>query len=181
MKKIKQSPSRNFYSRMGHKPSLIVVHCTEGYYPSDLSWLCTPRAEVSAHFYIAPTSEIHQLVDLKYGAWHAGRSVRPTFKHFKKWVNTNRYSVGIEVSIAPNMKHTSQQWQSLKELIKYLSEELSIPIDREHIIGHKEIRSDKTCPGSISVDKLVEDLNKKQVDSGREEIKKQIIELIKKL
>lgn len=157
---IIQSPSKNFYNgRFGYKPELIVVHCTDGFFPSDLAWLRgASNPSVSSSYYIAPDGTTHQLVDDANGAWHAGRVLNPTAKLLKPGINPNYYSIGIEVSLKPPATIQPEQRTSLKELIRELAARHGIPIDRDHIIGHKEIFSGKTCPGTINVDQLVADM-----------------------
>lgn len=156
---ITQSPSPNYGARAGYKPEIIVVHCTDGHYPSDLAYLRNPDpggvvGPVSAHFLIAPSGEIHQLVQTDFSAWHAGRVLNPTAK-LKKGVNPNLYSIGIEVSLVSTDKASKAQTTSLKALIAYLGETHHIPLDREHVIGHREIYAAKTCPGTIDVSSLL--------------------------
>lgn len=159
---IIQSPSKNFYNgRFGYKPELIVVHITDGYYPGDLNWLRGASVPpVSSSYFIAPDGTTHQLVDDANGAWHAGRVDHPTAKLVvaRPGINPNWYSIGIEVSLKPPATIQPEQRVSLKELIRELCAKHGIPIDRDHIIGHKEIFSLKTCPGSVNVDQLVAEL-----------------------
>lgn len=187
---ITQSPSPNFYSRQGYKPELIVVHVTDGYAHGDLHYLQNPNppggvGPVSAHFYIDPAGAIHQLVREDQGAWHAGRVLNPTAKLLKKnWlgqhVNPNYYTVGIEVSCKPPVEPTPAQMVSLKWLIgNHLKTLLNVTIDRDHIIGHREIFAGKTCPATLNVDKLVTELMPPAVD--RVATVKQIKELADKL
>jgi len=186
---IIQSPSKNFYiGRNGYKPELIVVHCTDGSAPGDINWLrgIDPRSQVSSNYYIAPLGVVHQLVDDANGAWHAGRILNPTFKLFKGAnINPNYYTIGIEVSLLGSQQIRAEQWASLKKLVSFLAGKHGIPVDRDHIIGHKEIFSGKTCPGTINVDQLVVELAAPapvpptMVD--KEALKLQIINFIKSL
>ena len=193
---IIQSPSKNFFGRNGHNPIMIVIHITDGYYPSDLEWLQGKdiRSQVSSSYYIAPNGDIHQLVQDDKSAWHAGVVVNPTANLLKKEdgtiINPNFYSYGIEVSIKPSFKmrpdpkETEEQWRSLRELVKYLCEKSSIPIDRSHIVGHHEIRDDKICPFPLNIDKFVEELNSVPPAPEmvvKEEFKNKIIDFIKSL
>lgn len=180
--KIIQSPSQNYSDRNGQKPEIVVVHCTEGAFPGDLNWLTSYLSEVSSHYLIAPNGDVHQLVPESKAAWHAGSVVFPTFKGLKLGINPNQYSIGIEVSLTKDAEMTEFQKKSLYELITDICKRNSIAVDRMHIIGHKEIRSNKTCPGKINIDSVVIDLN--NVNSGqidKVEIKRQIIELLNKL
>lgn len=154
-----QSPSPNFNSRNGYVPELIVVHCTDGYFPSDMQYLQNPDpgsvvGPVSAHFVIAPNGDIHQLVDTANAAWHAGRVLRPTAT-LKPGVNPNYYSIGIEVSMVSTDQATAKQGVSLRALIVELGTKYHIPLDRKHVIGHREIYAEKTCPGTIDVATLL--------------------------
>jgi N-acetyl-anhydromuramyl-L-alanine amidase AmpD len=185
---IIKSPSPNFYGRQGYKPELIVVHITDGYFPSDLAWLRNPNppppaGPVSSHDLIAPNGDVHELVDWQNGAWHAGRVLNPTAKLKKNlwggYINPNYYSYGIEVSCKPPSVPTPAQIENLKARIKDRLALFGLPTDRDHVIGHKEIYSGKTCPGPIDIDQLVIKMVAPAVD--RVAIVKQIKDLADKL
>ncbi len=181
---ITYSPSPNFYERSGHKPELIVIHCTEGSWPGDKEWLSLAKSQVSAHFIISPKGEIYQLVSTEKAAWHAGRVDKPTAKLKKNlvgsYVNPNLYSIGIEVSLRASEKMSPEQNASLVELVQEMAKQYSIPVDRDHVVGHKEIFSLKTCPGTINVDDVVASA-KPQTAETNDDIKKQIIDLLNKI
>lgn len=154
-----QEPSPNFSSRNGYKPELVVLHCTDGNFPYDMQYLQNPNpgsvvGPVSAHFVNAPDGAIYQLVDTANAAWHAGRIFNPTAK-LKPGINPNWYSIGIETSMISTEQPSDAQKRALVGLVKDLCAKYSIPIDREHIVGHHEIYSLKTCPGTINVDEIV--------------------------
>ena len=88
-------------------------------------------------------------------------------------------TVGIEVSMKATNLMIEAQLEALRSLVKDLCARYNIPIDRTRIWGHREIYSLKTCPGTINIDDLLKDLT--PVVATREEIKKQIINLINKL
>lgn len=163
---ITQTPSPNYSKRGGYRPKIIVIHCTDGYFPSDLEWLRNKDSQVSTHYYISPEGEIYQLVNDHLCAWHAGHIVKPTFKYLKKNTNVNRYSLGIEISLKMPNEILLVQWNKLKELVEQLCISYNIPIDRNHIIGHREIKSIKVCPGSISVDRLVDEINSEKFENN---------------
>lgn len=196
--KIIQSPSPNFTKgRSGYKPEAIVIHCTEGHFPSDLEWLRNPVSQVSAHYVISPTGEVHYLVAEDNTAWHAGKVVNPTWQGLKKnfwgqYTNPNLYTLSIEVSLTPPAIMPDAQKIALTALVSMLADKYAIPKDRLHIIGHHEIRFDKSCPGTIDVDVLVKDLNMPvslplsvSMNSAgtvdKDALKRQIINLIKEL
>src|SRR3990167_1220116 len=157
MLNIIQSTSKNFFKgRSGHKPELIVVHCTDGAHPGDLNWLRGGgTSQVSSHYLVTPGGEVIQLVKDEDVAWHAGVVVSPTARLLKPGINPNLYTIGIETSLRPGAVMNEAQARALKELVKLVAERHGIALDRDHVIGHKEIRASKSCPGTISVDKLV--------------------------
>lgn len=66
----KRSP--NVSSRHGARIDLLTWHESAGVYRGDVSWLCNPRAEASAHLVIREDGgEVTQLVKLADKAWHA--------------------------------------------------------------------------------------------------------------
>lgn len=76
----------------GRPISALVLHSTEGAWPSDARWLCDPGSKVSAHYVIAPDGDIFQLVDDSRRAWHAGRT------QYGALTDWNDFSIGIELS-----------------------------------------------------------------------------------
>jgi N-acetyl-anhydromuramyl-L-alanine amidase AmpD len=187
---IVQSPSPNFYGRFGYVPELLVVHCTDGFWPSDKEWLRNPAAQVSSHFVISPAGEVHQLVSTDNGAWHGGRVDHPVATLKKKpdgtYVNPNYYSIGIEVSLKPPAHMPTAQKNALLELLREMGTKYNIPLDRAHIVGHKEIYSLKTCPGTIDVNDVVAALGQAPVPTpppgnNNAALKNQIIDLVNKI
>lgn len=188
---IVQSPSPNHWvGRSGYKPEILVVHCTDGFWPSDKEWLRNPVSQVSSHYIISPTGEVHQLVQNVNVAWHAGRVDKPKVPLKQNavgaYINPNYYSIGIEVSLRPPNLIPEVQRTALLGLLKQLATEFSIPIDRTHIVGHREIYSLKTCPGPIDVDGLVASLTTPTVPpapgtNNNAAIKAQIIALVNQI
>jgi N-acetylmuramoyl-L-alanine amidase len=72
-------------------PEIAVIHYTgSNSLQGALSWLCHPRAKVSAHLVIAKTGLVWQLVPFNRKAWHAGVS------SYDGRANVNDFSIGIE-------------------------------------------------------------------------------------
>lgn len=61
-----------------YKPIGVVLHITEGTFSSSKSWLKSPASNASSHYLVG--DEIHQLVEEKNRAWHAGKIVNPKWK-----------------------------------------------------------------------------------------------------
>lgn len=144
-------------SRRGYKPEAIVIHIAEGTFRAIGQWFNDPRANVSSHYGIGRQGQIDQYVDESLAAWHAGNAVRPTWRLIKRGVNPNLYTIGIEHEGFGNEGWTEAMYQASAALVRDISDRWKIPLDRAHIIGHREIRADKTCPGfKVNLNRLIE-------------------------
>lgn len=153
---ITQKPSPNFSIRNGQKPELIVIHIMAGSLKGTDSWFANPVSKVSAHYGVGFHGEIHQYVQEKNKAWHAGGVNAPNFKLFKNGVNPNEYTIGIECE-GYDLKDAPQaQLTALAALVADICTRNSILIDRDHIIGHYQINS-VSRPNCPSTDKTVLD------------------------
>src|SRR5262249_32036585 len=80
-------PSPSFDER---RPNLIVLHYTgETSLENGIKGLTEPQTRVSAHYVVGRDGSLHQLVDERMRAWHAGES---------RWGNDtdlNSTSIGI--------------------------------------------------------------------------------------
>lgn len=133
--------------RAGQRPEAIVIHITDGAFAGAVSWLCNPISQVSAHYVISFKGEVVQLVDEADTAWHAGKAVRPTWQKLKQGINPNSYTIGIECEGYKDKQPTRSQYLAIIELVKSIGERWGIKLTRDQVIGHREIRADKTCPG----------------------------------
>lgn len=140
-----------------HAVDMIVVHVTEGDAGATVSWFQDPSSRVSAHYFVLTTGQVIQFVDENDTAWHAGRVQAPTAPLVlaRPGVNPNAYSIGIEHEGDGKHELTDAQRIASTALIADICKRRHIPIDRTHIVGHHEIFSGKTCPGAISVTRLV--------------------------
>jgi N-acetylmuramoyl-L-alanine amidase len=89
---VRPSPNHN-ERKNGATPDMIVLHYT-GMRDNEaaIRQLCTPQAEVSAHYVVQQDGFIIQLVAESRRAWHAGVS---------SWAgeaDINSYSIGIEIA-----------------------------------------------------------------------------------
>lgn len=107
----------------------IVVHVTEGSFWGSVQWLRKRRAHASAHYVVARSGRIIQLVHTSDIAWHAGN-----------W-KVNLESVGIEhegFTRGPN-GFTAAQYESSARLAAWIARRALLPIDRKHLIGHADV------------------------------------------
>jgi N-acetyl-anhydromuramyl-L-alanine amidase AmpD len=154
---IIQKKSPNFREgREKFLPKSFVIHVTEGNFPGSLAWCLNPESEVSYHFIVAENGEITQMVDTKNTAWHAGLPVRPTWKGYTIGRNPNWETIGIAFAGWAAKGPTLAQIWAIRGIILEQSAIYGIPIDKNNIIGHNEIRADKICPGpKILLDAIV--------------------------
>lgn len=127
----------------------IVDHITGGGYPGCRTWLCNPAAKSSAHYIVARSGEVVQLVKDEDTAWHAGIVNKPNWDLYNRLqFNPNRWTIGIEHE-GYDGTLTDEQYQATLELHRTLIEKYNIPIDTEHIVGHYRVDSVNRpyCPG----------------------------------
>ncbi|WP_153815210.1 N-acetylmuramoyl-L-alanine amidase [Streptomyces sp. SUK 48] len=108
----------------------IVIHDTEGAWDGVLNLIQDPTY-VSWNYTIRSTDGlIAQHVKAKDVAWHAGN-----------W-DINARSIGIEHEgflADPDAWFTEAMYRSSARLVKYLSKQYGIPLDRQHILGHDNV------------------------------------------
>lgn len=139
--------SPNFAERGGQAVKLLVLHYTgmqSG--AAALARLCDPQAQVSAHYLIEESGNVHALVDEANTAWHAGRSF------WRGYRNVNPVSVGIEL-VNPGHEwgyraFLPAQMQALATLGKEIVARHSI--EPSNVVGHSDIApARKEDPGEL--------------------------------
>lgn len=132
-------PSPNFVKKENRKIDKIIIHITQGSFTSAIGWFKMKSSKVSAHFLVSRAGAVVQMVKTKDVAWHA----RP-------W---NTRSIGIEHEgfykyHGKTTEFTQKQYEASAKLVRELAKKYNIPLDRKHIIGHREVPGvTKTCPG----------------------------------
>lgn len=146
--KIIQKKTPNFtVGRKTYKPEAIVIHVMDGTLIGTDSWFENPFSSVSSHYGIGKSGEIHQYVKEEDQAWHAGKVISPQWSLLKPGVNPNLYTIGIEHEGTASTAWPEAMKKASARLIKEISFRWSIPLDREHVIGHYQINGEKpNCP-----------------------------------
>lgn len=148
MVEIHKVPSLNFGRRSAGPINMLVVHYTAMVSAeAALARLVDPAAEVSAHYLIARTGEIYQLVDEANRAWHAGVA------QWGRYKDVNSRSIGIEID---NIGTDDQgafvdfpdvQMQALGDLMRDILARHTIPA--RNIVGHSDVApARKQDPGN---------------------------------
>ncbi|WP_323766790.1 N-acetylmuramoyl-L-alanine amidase [Marinovum sp.] len=94
-------------------------------------WLCTPEAEVSAHYLISPSGALIQLVTEDQRAWHAGAG---------RWgavTDVNSRSIGIEITNSGATPFSEPQMACLEALLPRIMARWQIAPAR--VIGHSDM------------------------------------------
>jgi N-acetyl-anhydromuramyl-L-alanine amidase AmpD len=136
-----------------NRPEAIVIHIMAGSLRGTDLWFGNPASSVSAHYGVGKDGTVHQYVREEDTAFHAGTVDRPLWTSIKKtaagtFVNPNYYTIGIEHEGFPDDDWTAAMQASSVALIAEIAARWQIPIDRDHIVRHHEIRLAKPCPGS---------------------------------
>jgi hypothetical protein len=111
-------------------PNRVVIHVTQGSWAGAISHFQNPAAEASAHFVMRSSDgAAAQTVREQDVAWHAGN-----------W-DYNTKSIGIEhEGFVDNPSwFTDAVYRASAQLTASIVRRFSIPIDRQHIIGHNEV------------------------------------------
>ena len=143
------SPKNFRTGRAGMKPSAIVIHISDGCLSSADAWFNTSSAQVSAHYIVAKTGEIHQYVKEEDTAFHTGAPLNATWRLLRRGINPNNYTIGIEHEGKATDVWPDAQYQASAGLVAAITRRWSIPIDPDHVVLHREIHGDRPCPGFV--------------------------------
>lgn len=108
------------------------------------TWYVSTGHGTSAHYQVTP-DKIWGCVGENYVAYHAGN------------YPVNQRSIGIEHlnnTGAPTWTIAEETYRNSAKLIRDICERYNIPIDNQHIIGHRVVAQTQ-CPGGIDIDKLI--------------------------
>ncbi len=144
--------SQNYSDRPGSAEiEAIVLHATAGSLTATLGWFANPNAGVSAHFVVAKSGDVYQMVEERRRAHHAGAS------DFKGRQNWNNFSIGIEIVNKNDGQdpYPPEQFEAMVDLVAYLVEKYEI--ERAWIVTHAEISTvGKTDPRGFAVHELIQ-------------------------
>lgn len=119
----------------------VVIHSTRGgassqqaEYTATLNWFASPNSQVSAHRVIGIDGDGAVVVEDDLIAWHAT-------DHNPEWL-------GVELTEPTiNDQYSDEQYAALRALLQEWSAKYGFPLDRDHLVAHSEINSQKTDPG----------------------------------
>ena len=137
-------------SRTAKDINYIVIHTVQGSMGSAIrtfgsSELSYPR---SAHYTVGRSGKVVKSVPVKKVAWHAGTSpLGSGERHESRVLNSNSIGIEHEGFVDDSDFPTKNQYFTSAALTRYLCQLYNIPMNREHIVGHDEIKSTKGDPG----------------------------------
>jgi hypothetical protein len=141
----------NFGTRpTGVVTDAIVLHATAGSLTATLGWFANPNSGVSAHYVVAKSGSVYQMVEEEMRAHHAGLS---RYQGREDW---NDFSIGIEIvnkndGVDP---YTPDQFEATVELVAYLVDKYHIA--PEWVVGHADISLvGKTDPRGFPIHELI--------------------------
>jgi N-acetyl-anhydromuramyl-L-alanine amidase AmpD len=122
----------------------IIIHNDGGNLNASATRLVLRTRKLSYHYFIEDDGAIHQFMDLRHRAKHAGDS------RWNGLFNWNTFSIGIALQGTNNSHYTCEQYESLKTLIDYIK--LRYPDSTDKLVlGHSDIswpRGRKHDPGN---------------------------------
>ena len=134
-----------------------MIHTTEGSFDGTAAWFADERSGVSAHYLVGLDGRVAQFVDEADTAFHAGNVVSPTVDLSLR-DDPNDVTIGIEFEDGGDphgVERPAAQLRAGADLLRDITRRWSIPLDRSHVVAHREINGSKTCPGNLDVDALI--------------------------
>lgn len=130
----------------------IVIHTIQGSLQSGIHTIANGSREVSAHYLIGRDGTIVQMVREADTAWHAGTCPIDSDPDECEWPQSrvlNANSIGIEHAGHTDDPDypTEAMYRASAALVRRLAAAYGIPLDRQHIVGHSEIKPTKPDPG----------------------------------
>jgi N-acetyl-anhydromuramyl-L-alanine amidase AmpD len=143
--------------RGGHLPLGIVLHTAVGTYDGTLAWFADAGSGVSAHFVVALDGRIAGVVDEPDTARHTRRH-EPTAAFLPDGVDPNRVTIGIEFADdhdPQGVVRPDAQYAAGAELVWALALRWDIPLDGDHVVGHRAVDATQSCPGNLDVARIL--------------------------
>ncbi|WP_406145785.1 N-acetylmuramoyl-L-alanine amidase [Streptomyces sp. NBC_01012] len=114
----------------------VIIHVTQGSFESAVNVFQDPAHKAASHYVVGKDGQVTQMIRELDVAYHAGNR------------SYNERSVGIEHEgfIDRPQDFTKKMYEASAKLTAAICKRYSIPVDREHIIGHVEV------PGTDHID-----------------------------
>ncbi len=136
----------------------MVVHTTDGTFEGTVAWFGASASGVSAHYLVGLDGRVAELVPEEDTAFHAGCLVHPEIPVLGE-DPPNLVTIGIEFDDDGHPHDAARpaaQYRAGATLLAGISERWQIPLDRDHVLPHHLLNSEKTCPGNLDIDRLLD-------------------------
>jgi N-acetyl-anhydromuramyl-L-alanine amidase AmpD len=130
-------------------------------HPGTPIYFAQPNRRASTHYFVSYLGFIYQMVPESVAPIANGVWGRPYPAWADPNVSLNRQTLSVEIegyatSIARTL--SPAQKKALLDLLRYGCRKYAIPLKRSHIIGHYQVASNRTDPGTLNIDSLVAEL-----------------------
>ena len=141
-----------------------MLHTTDGTYGGAAAWFAAEGSRVSAHYLVGLDGRVARFVREEDTARHAGRVRDPVTPLAEG--DPNRHTIGIEFEDGGDpegVERPDEQYRQGARLLRAIAARWAIPLDRAHVVGHREVFAAKACPGNLDVDRLLREARRTQV------------------
>lgn len=174
----------NFYLPSGHggvpnKPRGLVLHTPQepaDNYAYTPVFFADPNRQASTHYFVSFIGDLYQMVPENSMAIANGVIGKPYPSWADPATSLNWQSLSIEIegfaeTIWQTCPRGSQQWNTVAIWVAVLCGKYHIPLDRAHVIGHYQVSNNRTDPGTLNIDQIVQDAQALvlPVDEGEED------------
>ncbi len=143
------TPDRDGHD-MNAQPAYVVLHTMVGTVASANNRFQKPAEKASATYGVGLDGRLYQWVDEKDAAWANGTLVD------NPGSNMDSISIEHEDDGDYNGPRTPQLYEASARLVRDICQRYGIPIDRQHVIEHRECATAHTsCPDALDVDRIV--------------------------
>lgn len=139
-------PNNFTQGRKGLKPDAVVIHAFTSLEAAE-ALFADPASDQSCHYVAAADGTVHQYVDDRDTAYHAGLVINPSWALLRQGVNPNLHTLGVAAAIAADAAWPDSLYDTVAELVSELCSRWGFSPDGEHVVLHSEIRASKNCTG----------------------------------
>lgn len=152
---IIQKPVNKYFKGRKYPIKGICIHLADG--NAEQVYSTFQNEPKSSHYFVLKSGGIWQFVSENDIAWAQGLVRNPTAKLVldNPGLNPNEFLISIEHEGYAKDDINSVMYETTAKLVREICLRYGLTIDRDTVIGHREIRNDKLCPGKIDMDKIV--------------------------
>lgn len=155
-------------SREGAKVDMVILHHSATTNMDTVLGMMTSASRKVSSNYVVKDKRVASVVPEEYRAWTSGSSTDGG-----KGAAFDRRAITFEVPNsggAPGWPVSPESHESVAQVVADLHKRYGIPLDRDHIVGHKELWTrwnasyPTACPGGLEIDWIV--ARAKQIAKG---------------